>query len=79
MRAVINLGRQLGIPVLAEGVETEEQLAFLRREGCNELQGYLLGRPGPIWEYEEVVSLAANQTAMRPRRQRHERRAKLRT
>ncbi|MNE68034.1 phage resistance protein [compost metagenome] len=33
--------------MLAEGVETAEQLAFLRAQGCNEVQGYLLGRPQP--------------------------------
>ncbi|WP_427789036.1 EAL domain-containing protein [Brevundimonas diminuta] len=37
--------RSLSIPVLAEGVETPEQPAFLRAQGCNEVQGYLLGRP----------------------------------
>ena len=48
VRAVIGLGRGLDLPVVAEGVETEEQLAFLSREGCNEVQGYLVGRPQPI-------------------------------
>jgi diguanylate cyclase (GGDEF)-like protein len=47
LRAVIGIGRALGIPVLAEGVETETQLDLLRREGCDEVQGYFLGRPGP--------------------------------
>jgi len=81
VRAVINLGRQLGIPVLAEGVETEEQLAFLRREGCNEVQGYLLGRPSPISEYQELLGLATSVTdngRPRPRHQPREKRAKIR-
>jgi len=39
------LGKSLEIPVLAEGVETEAQLGLLREEGCEEAQGYLLGRP----------------------------------
>lgn len=48
IRAVLALGASLDIPVLAEGVETAEQLTFLRDQGCREAQGYLLGRPGPL-------------------------------
>jgi EAL domain-containing protein (putative c-di-GMP-specific phosphodiesterase class I) len=44
-RAVIALGRSMQMTVIAEGVETEQQQAFLRAEGCNEGQGYLYGRP----------------------------------
>lgn len=47
VRAILALGRSLEIPVLAEGVETSGHLQFLRDEGCDEAQGYLLGRPGP--------------------------------
>jgi diguanylate cyclase (GGDEF)-like protein len=48
VRAILALGRSLNIPILAEGVETSAHLDFLRGEGCDEVQGYLLGRPRPI-------------------------------
>ena len=48
VRAVLGLGRGLGMPVLAEGVETAEELHFLRSERCEAAQGYLLGRPAEI-------------------------------
>lgn len=47
-RAIITMGQSLRVPVLAEGVETTEQLALLQKEGCCMAQGYLLGRPMPI-------------------------------
>ena len=56
IRAVIGLGRCLSLPVTAEGVETNEQLAFLARESCDEIQGFLIGRPGPIADYAEVLN-----------------------
>ncbi len=45
IRAVLALGHSLNVPVLAEGLENEEQLRLLRLEGCDEAQGYLWGRP----------------------------------
>ncbi len=47
VRAVLGLGRSLNIPVVAEGVETLEQMDFLRGESCDEIQGYAIGRPAP--------------------------------
>lgn len=44
---IIGLGHKLRLDVIAEGVETEEQLAFLYKEGCDAIQGYLCGRPQP--------------------------------
>jgi EAL domain-containing protein (putative c-di-GMP-specific phosphodiesterase class I) len=55
VRAVIGLGQSLDLPILAEGVETEAQQTFLVKEGCDEVQGYLTGRPLPIADYAGVV------------------------
>jgi EAL domain-containing protein (putative c-di-GMP-specific phosphodiesterase class I) len=59
IRAVIGLGRGLNLPVVAEGVETKDQLAFLSREACDEVQGYLIGRPGPIDNFAAMVGRPA--------------------
>jgi EAL domain-containing protein (putative c-di-GMP-specific phosphodiesterase class I) len=45
VRAVLSLSRELGFTVIAEGVETEAQLAMLQELGCEQAQGYLLGAP----------------------------------
>jgi diguanylate cyclase (GGDEF)-like protein/PAS domain S-box-containing protein len=58
VRAVIGLGRGLSVPVLAEGVETDKQLEFLAGEACDEVQGYLIGRPQPIETYGHVIGRA---------------------
>ena len=55
VRAVIGLGRGLELPVVAEGVETKHQMDFLTRESCDEVQGFLFGRPQPIAAYSEAV------------------------
>lgn len=49
---IISMGRQLGLQVVAEGIETAEQLAFLRRHGCDMAQGFYLGRPMAADELE---------------------------
>ena len=51
-RAIIGLARTLKLRVLAEGVETEQQHSFLREMGCDEVQGFLLGRPMPAADLE---------------------------
>jgi diguanylate cyclase (GGDEF)-like protein/PAS domain S-box-containing protein len=66
VRAVLGLGRSLNVPILAEGVETQEQLAFLANESCNEVQGYLTGRPCPIADYAELVGGKAAEIAGAP-------------
>ena len=45
--AIIDMARGLNLRVVAEGVETAAELAFLRNAGCEEIQGFLLGRPAP--------------------------------
>ncbi|MGL9619775.1 EAL domain-containing protein [Bradyrhizobium sp. U531] len=57
VRAVLSLAHALGIPVIAEGVETEAQRAFLAREACEEMQGYLVGRPDLIERYLDLVGV----------------------
>lgn len=50
---IISIGRQLGHRVIAEGVETPDQLAFLRDSGCDEVQGYLYAQPLPAARFEQ--------------------------
>ncbi|WP_108395409.1 bifunctional diguanylate cyclase/phosphodiesterase [Devosia submarina] len=57
VRAILALGRSLEVPVLAEGVETSAQLELLSAEGCDEAQGYFLGRPGE-WLENKAASAA---------------------
>ena len=55
VRAVIGLGHGLEMSIVAEGVETEQQLIFLADQGCDAVQGYLIGRPQPIGQYPNLV------------------------
>jgi diguanylate cyclase (GGDEF)-like protein/PAS domain S-box-containing protein len=64
VRAVLGLGRALSLTTVAEGVENQQQLAILRREGCDEMQGYLIGRPQPIAEYAELVGRNGKDTRL---------------
>ena len=61
VRAIVSLGHSLELAVVAEGVETEEQLAHLRNEGCDEVQGFYLGKPMPA---EEFVALVQQKPAL---------------
>jgi diguanylate cyclase (GGDEF)-like protein len=56
IRAIIGLGTTLGMKITAEGVETQEQLACLRAEGCHEVQGYLFSRPLPAPEIKAMIA-----------------------
>jgi diguanylate cyclase (GGDEF)-like protein len=55
IRAVIDLGHGLEMSIVAEGVETLDQLGFLAKEGCDAVQGYLIGKPFPIGQYAAAV------------------------
>ncbi|MBO5620688.1 MAG: bifunctional diguanylate cyclase/phosphodiesterase, partial [Butyrivibrio sp.] len=55
LASIVNMAKELGIHTLAEGVETQEQYEFLRRIGCEKLQGYLFGKPKPVSEFTREV------------------------
>ncbi|WP_256448834.1 EAL domain-containing protein [Candidatus Nitrotoga sp. M5] len=58
VRSIISLGHQFKLKVIAEGVETVEQLDFLRVRGCDEVQGYYYSRPLPAEEF--VIFVESN-------------------
>jgi len=53
--AIIGIGRNIGLRVVAEGVETAEELAFLKANDCDEAQGYYFGRPAPAEEFVNLL------------------------
>jgi diguanylate cyclase (GGDEF)-like protein/PAS domain S-box-containing protein len=59
VRAVTGLGRSLGVPVLAEGVETKQQYDLLFEVGCSAIQGYLTGKPLPADSYRHLLFAAS--------------------
>ena len=63
LRTVLALGKSLNIPVLAEGIETDQQLQFLAEEGCKEGQGYLMARPIPLEKLADAVEAMESRTA----------------
>jgi EAL domain-containing protein (putative c-di-GMP-specific phosphodiesterase class I) len=63
VKATLLLGRSLNIPVLAEGVETERHLDFLREQGCDSVQGYLFGKPMPV---DFINRMIEDERAIRP-------------
>jgi diguanylate cyclase (GGDEF)-like protein/PAS domain S-box-containing protein len=63
VRAVIGLGHGLEMSIVAEGVETHEQLCFLAEQGCDAVQGYFIGKPLPIEQYDTLVGRAPGDPA----------------
>ena len=60
-QTILSLSRAMNLPVIAEGVETDEQRVFLARLGCHSFQGYLFSRPLPLLEFESLwLNLARN-------------------
>lgn len=58
VKAIADLGERLGVVTVAEGVETQEQLDSVRKQGCTEIQGYLCGRPTPnAWDISIIDHL----------------------
>ncbi len=66
VRSVIGLGHELGIRITAEGVETQEQQAWLVQAGCDRLQGYLFSRPPPPAEFARSYQLPEQPATTRP-------------
>jgi diguanylate cyclase (GGDEF)-like protein/PAS domain S-box-containing protein len=56
VQTIIAMARSLRLDVIAEGVESEGQFAFLKRNGCTAFQGYLFGRPAPLADFERQLS-----------------------
>jgi diguanylate cyclase (GGDEF)-like protein len=63
IHSIVTLGHALGMKVLAEGVENDEQRVLLRLAGCDEMQGYLFARPGPAAEIDKALARAAHAAA----------------
>ncbi len=57
IQAIVDLAQATGLSVTAEGVETQEQSNFLSGIGCNELQGFLLSRPMPVGQMDELMGI----------------------
>jgi hypothetical protein len=71
VRSVIRLAHDLGLTVVAEGVETRACWDWLVHEGCDEAQGFLMGRPMPASELEASLRMAVSAAAYAPRHRRH--------
>ena len=64
--AVIALSKRLNMATTAEGVETQDQLQFLKREGCDEAQGYYIGRPMPAADLIDKIGAEQSGSQVTP-------------
>jgi EAL domain-containing protein (putative c-di-GMP-specific phosphodiesterase class I) len=69
--SVLALGKEMGMAVVAEGVETEEQFALLERLGCEQVQGYLLAKPLPAVEARALLLVPWGSRLAATSRQNH--------
>jgi EAL domain-containing protein (putative c-di-GMP-specific phosphodiesterase class I) len=60
---IITMAHSLGLKVVAEGVETREQLNFMREHGCDSMQGYFLSKPLPVEQFESFLNSGARLAA----------------
>jgi EAL domain-containing protein (putative c-di-GMP-specific phosphodiesterase class I) len=66
VQAVISMCHHLGLNVIAEGVENQEQKVFLEKNGCRAFQGYLFGKPMPTAEWENQYLISTDKTPRHP-------------
>jgi EAL domain-containing protein (putative c-di-GMP-specific phosphodiesterase class I) len=62
VEAIITMSKKLGMNNIAEGVETREQLEFLKAQGCGEIQGYYFHKPLSVVEFEKLLRTQPNQS-----------------
>ncbi len=60
IQSIVTLGHAIGMKVLAEGIETDEQRVLLRLAGCDEMQGFLFAKPGPAEDIDAALALAGS-------------------
>ena len=55
IESVVNMTKQIAVPLIVEGVETKEQCDFLKESGCDVIQGYYLSKPLPLEDFEKLI------------------------
>ena len=55
LKHIIDMANELGVKIIAEGIETSEQVEFLRKQGCQMVQGYYYFKPLPVEEFEKYL------------------------